>query len=58
MPTYSTGIKKWTVPGTVDEEKKNAVADKDSLRGLAPDFKRGEAVFKRNTLIIVEINVL
>ena len=48
---------KWTVPETVDKEKKSPVVDKDSLRGLAPDFNRGEAVFERNTLKIVEINV-
>ena len=47
----------WTVPVTVDKEKKSLVVDKDSLRGLAPDFNRGEAVFERNTLKIVEINV-
>ena len=47
----------WTVPETVDKEKKSPVVDKDSLRGLAPDFNRGEAVFERNTLKIVEINV-
>ena len=48
---------RWTVPVTVDKEKKSLVVDKDSLRGLAPDFNRGEAVFERNTLKIVEINV-
>ena len=47
----------WTVPVTVDKEKKSPVVDKDSLRGLAPDFNRGEAVFERNTFKIVEINV-
>ena len=47
----------WTVPRRVDKEKKNPVVDKDSLRGLAPEFNRGEAVFERNTLKIVEINV-
>ena len=36
----------WTVPQTVDKEKKNPVVDKDSLRGLAPDFNRSEAVFE------------
>ena len=36
----------WTVPETVDKEKKSPVVDKDSLRGLAPDFNRGEAVFE------------
>jgi len=47
----------WTVPRRVDKEKKNPVVDKDSLRGLAPDFNRGEADFERNTLKIVELNV-
>ena len=47
----------WTVPQTKDKEKKNPAVDSNSLRGLAPDFNRGEAVFERNTLKIVEINV-
>jgi hypothetical protein len=48
---------RWTVPQTVDKEKKSPVVDKDSLGGLAPEFNRGEAVFERNALKIVEINV-
>ena len=48
----------WTVPRTVDKEIKSPIVDRNSLRGLAPDFNRGEAVFEENTLEIVEINVL
>ena len=48
----------WTVPETVDKEKKNPVVDKSSLRGLAPEFNRGEDVFEGNTLKIVEIDIL
>lgn len=48
----------WTVPQTKDKEKKNPVVDKDSLHGLAPEFNRSEAVFERNSLEIVEIDIL
>ena len=48
----------WTVPRITDREKKSPVADSNSLRGLAPDFNRGEAIFERNTLEIVEIDIL
>ena len=48
----------WTVPQTVDKEKKTPVVDKDSLRGLAPDFNRSEAVFEGNSLKIIEIDIL
>lgn len=48
----------WTFPRITDREKKSPIADKDSLRGLAPKFNRGEAVFEGNVLEIVEINVL
>lgn len=36
----------WTVPQITDREKKNPVADSNSLNGLAADFNRGEAVFQ------------
>ena len=49
---------RWTVPETTDKEKKNPVVDKDSLCGLAPDFNRCEAVFERNSLKVVEIDIL
>ena len=48
----------WTVPRPTDEERKALLKNKYSLRGLAPNFKRGKAVFERNTLKIVEMDVL
>ena len=48
----------WTVPQTKDKEKKNPAVDSNSLRGLAPEFNRSEAVFERNSLKIVEIDIL
>ena len=48
----------WTVPQTKDKEKKNPAVDSNSLRGLAREFNRSEAVFERNSLEIVEIDIL
>ena len=35
----------WTDPGRKDKEKKTLSQNSSELRGLAPDFKRSEAVF-------------
>ena len=48
----------WTDPHPTDRERKVLLKNKTILSGLAPNFKRGKAVFERNTLKIVEMDVL
>lgn len=58
--------KKWTIPHPwtglfpkeQTEKEKALLKNKTILSGLAPNFKRGKAVFERNTLKIVEMDVL
>lgn len=38
----------WTVPSPADRERKALSENKDSVRGLAPKCKRGQAEFARN----------
>ena len=47
----------WTVPQATDRERKDLSWNKHSFRGLAPNFKRGKAVFERNTHGIIRIDV-
>ena len=44
-------------PKEQTEKEKALLKNKTILSGLAPNFKRGKAVFERNTLKIVEIDV-
>ena len=45
-------------PKEQTEKEKALLKNKTILSGLAPNFKRGKAVFERNTLKIVEMDVL
>ena len=45
-------------PKEQTEKEKALLKNKTILSGLAPNFKRGKAVFERDTLKIVEMNVL
>ena len=48
----------WTVPRPTDGKRKALLKNKTILSGLASNFKRGKAVFERNALKIVEMDVL
>ena len=48
----------WTDPHPTDRERKVLLKNKTVLSGLALNFKRGKAVYERNTLKIVEMDVL
>ena len=45
-------------PKEQTEKEKALLKNKTILSGLAPNFKRGKAVFERNMLKIVEMDVL
>lgn len=45
-------------PKEQTEKEKALLKNKTILSGLAPNFKRGKAIFERNTLKIVEMDVL
>ena len=48
----------WTDPHPTDRERKALLKNKTVLSGLAPNFKRGKAVYERNTLKNIEMDVL
>ncbi len=48
----------WTDPHPTDRERKVLLKNKTILSGLAPNFKRGKAVYERNTLKNIEMDVL
>ena len=48
----------WTVPRLADKEKNTQSQNSGELHGLAPDFKRSEAVLQVDPLIVVESHIL
>ena len=48
----------WTDPRLADKQKSTLSQNSGKLHGLAPDFKRSEAVFQVDPLIIVELHIL
>ena len=51
-------LKSGLFPKEQTEKEKALLKNKTILSGLAPNFKQGKAVFERNTLKIVEMDVL
>ena len=51
-------FKKFAEEELTDGKKKRPVEEQPHFSGLAPKFKRGKAVFERDTLKIVEMDVL
>ena len=49
---------KCTDPRLTDKEKSVQSQNSGELHGLAPDFKRSEAVFQVDPLIVVESHIL
>ena len=48
----------WTVSQRTDKEKSAQSQNSGELHGLAPDFKRSEAVLQVDPLIVVESHIL
>ena len=51
-------VSRWTVPRLTDKEKSAQSQNSGELHGLAPDFKRSEAVLQVDPLIVVESHTL
>ena len=51
-------VSRWTVPRLTDKEKSAQSQNSGELHGLAPDFKRSEAVLQVDPLIVAELHIL